>query len=439
MSTPDPAAVPAIDPFAESMAEAVQTSAAAFRLMMTISDAVRRAAQRQRQGTEEELAEPEENLAPGWAADALRPLLDDRVLADLMSGQDWPAMARQMVGLQKAGVDLTTFLPQLGQAAKTVYQAVEANQARIQAAGTDRWADLLKKTMPDGLVRDAILASPAWPDMAAKMALLDRQGVDVAAFLTAAHGQGVGVDRAVAALLAQQGAAAQAAAPAPVAGVPAARPAPAPAPDPYAAAAVPAAAAAAAAPDSAPEPVAVVVVVSADARAMWGPLTEGLKVPNDLDLSDREAVLEQLDVTAAVNSRLVGIVKDYVGSERETALLVSTRAWPLLAARMAGVARGPEGEQGLRVRLKAGLGDNGAWEQGPPGELAGRMVGQVLRALTTPPGAPVPDGPRASATAARSRSTTTPGAAPGQGAPAEPAVPAHRQVAVPAKGSGRRR
>ncbi|ROR00511.1 hypothetical protein EDE04_7093 [Streptomyces sp. 2132.2] len=80
MSTPDPAAVPAIDPFAESMAEAVQTSAAAFRLMMTISDAVRRAAQRQRQGQEEELAEPEENLAPGWAADALRPLLDDRVL-----------------------------------------------------------------------------------------------------------------------------------------------------------------------------------------------------------------------------------------------------------------------------------------------------------------------------------------------------------------------
>ncbi|WP_221223351.1 hypothetical protein [Streptomyces sp. 2132.2] len=131
-----------------------------------------------------------------------------------------------MVGLQKAGVDLTTFLPQLGQAAKTVYQAVEANQARIQAAGTDRWADLLTKTMPDGLVRDAILASPAWPDMAAKMALLDQQGIDVAAFLTAAHSQGVGVDRAVAALLAPPGAAAQAAAPAPVAGVSAARPRP---------------------------------------------------------------------------------------------------------------------------------------------------------------------------------------------------------------------
>ncbi|GHE46465.1 hypothetical protein CP980_34970 [Streptomyces vinaceus] len=457
MSTPDPAAVPAIDPFAESMAEAVQTSAAAFRLMMTISDAVRRAAQRQRQGTEEELAEPEEKLAPGWAADALRPLLDDRVLADLMAGQDWPAMAGQMVGLQKAGVDLTTFLPQLGQAAKTVFQAVEANQARITAAGTDRWADLLQKTMPEGLVRDAILASPAWPDMAAKMALLDRQGVDVAGFLKAAHDQGVGVDRAVAALLTQQVAAPQVAAAAPqvAVAVPAARPAPAaapapasaapgpaPAPNPYAAPAAPQAAAPApAAPGPAPAqaPVLEPVAVSADARAMWGPLTEGLSVPNDLDLSDRSAALEQLGVGTAANSRLVNIARDYIGSERETALLVSTRAWPLLAARMAGIARGPEGEQGLRGRLKAGLMDDGAWGQGPPGELAGRMVGATLRALTTPPGAPIPDSPRASATAARSRSTTTPGAAPGQTTPTEPAVPAHRQVAAPAKGSGRRR
>ncbi|MCX4546954.1 hypothetical protein [Streptomyces sp. NBC_01565] len=97
--------------------------------------------------------------------------------------------------------------------------------------------------------------------------------------------------------------------------------------------------------------------MSVDARVMWGPLTEGLDVPNDLDLSDRQAVLEQLDVGAAANSRLVTITRDYIGSDRETALLVSTRAWPLLAAR---IARGPEGEQGLRDRLMAGLMDNRA-------------------------------------------------------------------------------
>ncbi|MEV7541222.1 hypothetical protein [Streptomyces sp. NPDC089915] len=400
-----------------------QTAAIAFRLMLTISDAVRRAAQKLRQGQEEELAEAEEKLAPGWAADALRPLLDRGVLEGLMADPGWPAMAGQLVLLQKAGVDLSAFLPQVGQVTQSVYRAVEANQARISAAGTDRWADLLKKTMPEGLVRDAILASPAWPDMAAKMALLDRQGVDVAGFLTAAHGQGVGVDRAVAALLAQQGAAAPAAGPAAASGVPAARPAPAPAP-------------AAPGPAAARKPVAA----SADARSVWGPLTEGLTVPNDLDLSDRSAALERLGVSSAANSRLVTITKEQIGSERDTALLVATRAWPLLAARMADVARGPEGEQGLRDRLKAGLRDNIAWRQGSSADITRRLVGATLRALTTPPGVPVPDGPTVSVAAARSRSTTTgAGAAPGQAAPAAAAVAPHRRQAGPSTGRSRAR
>ncbi len=48
-----------------------------------------------------------------------------------------------------------------------VHQAVAAHTARIKAEGTGRWAGLLKTTMPEGLVRDAILASPGWPDVAA--------------------------------------------------------------------------------------------------------------------------------------------------------------------------------------------------------------------------------------------------------------------------------
>ncbi|MFJ8212046.1 hypothetical protein [Streptomyces sp. NPDC096033] len=195
----------AVDPFAESMAEAAQTAAAAFRLLLTISDAVRRAAQKQRHGQEENRTEQEEKLAPGWAAEALRPPLDPRVLEGLMADPSWPAMAGQLVLLRNAGVDLATFLPQIGQVTQSVYQAMQASQAHISAAGTDRWAAMLRTAMPAGLVRDAILASPAWLDMAAQMALLDRRGVDVAGFLTAAHGQGVGVDRAVAALLAQTG------------------------------------------------------------------------------------------------------------------------------------------------------------------------------------------------------------------------------------------
>lgn len=69
-------------------------------------------------------------------------------------------MARQFVLLQQAGVDLAAFLPQLGGVARTVQRAVEANSERIEAEGTDRWADLLRATMPEGMVRDAMLASP---------------------------------------------------------------------------------------------------------------------------------------------------------------------------------------------------------------------------------------------------------------------------------------
>ncbi|WP_392892380.1 hypothetical protein [Streptomyces sp. LN699] len=127
-------------------------------------------------------------------------VLGDDILAELMQGADWPVMARRLVGLQQAGVDLGTFLPQMGRMTAAVHQAVVANAARTKAEGTDPWADLLTATMPEGLVRDAILASTAWPDIAAAMGQLDARGIDVARILRDAYAAGVGVDQAVAAV-----------------------------------------------------------------------------------------------------------------------------------------------------------------------------------------------------------------------------------------------
>ncbi|MGE7391590.1 hypothetical protein ACQKM2_39580 [Streptomyces sp. NPDC004126] len=45
----------------------------------------------------------------------------------------------------------------------------------------------LDSALPGGMVRDATLASPAWPDMAAAMGRLDGQGVDVQRLLADAH------------------------------------------------------------------------------------------------------------------------------------------------------------------------------------------------------------------------------------------------------------
>ncbi|MFJ2575134.1 hypothetical protein ACIOYT_32555 [Streptomyces halstedii] len=90
---------------------------------------------------------------------------------------------------------------------------------------------------------------------------------------------------------------------------------------------------------------------SGDGRLMWGPLTEGLTVPHDLDFSDRAKALNQLDVRPAENNRLVTLLQDALGPGKETSLLVSARRWPLLALRMKTLMDGPDGEPGLRLRL----------------------------------------------------------------------------------------
>ncbi|MFF9011065.1 hypothetical protein ACF087_35490 [Streptomyces goshikiensis] len=425
---------PQPEPFAEALGEAAQTAAMAYRLVMTITDAVRRATQKRLTGKEEELSEDASKMAPGWSADQLRGVMGDDILAVLMEGADWPVMARQLVGLQQAGVDLSTFLPQMGRMTAGVHQAVVANAARTKAEGTDRWADFLKATMPEGVVRDAILASPAWPDIAADMGRLDARGIDVARILLDAHRAGAGVDQAIAAVTAAAAAAA-ASAPAPTSASADAR-VPAPAAAPVTAPAAAPAPAPAAPVREAVDPWAP--PASTDAKRSWGPLTEGLTVPRDLDLGDRAKALEQLGVKPLAHATIVGLVKDVL-PETQVGLLVGSRPWPLLAARMNQIR--DQGGPALLGAHLARLKDDTSFKEASGAAAVGRLVDATLNSLTTPPSAPAAPASRpVSPTAARSRSTTTPAAAaPGQPAPAEAAVPAHRQQAGPARGAGRTR
>ncbi|MFD4130140.1 hypothetical protein ACFXKK_23360 [Streptomyces globisporus] len=466
------------------------------RLILTIADAVRRAAQKHHQGKEKELGADAEEVAGGWSAEQLRTVLPEGALIGLMAGADWPLMARHLTSLQQAGVDLGVFLPNLGRMAAGVEQAVARNIARVLAEGTDRWADLLRRTMPEGLVRDAILASPAWPDLAAEMGRLDEQGVDVARILTDAHAAGLGVDQAVAAAATVR-TSPRAQAPSPTAPTPApapaVQPAPAPAttPAPAPAAAVrtapapaPASAAAPApapvvrtapapapatataparaaavrtapapapapavrpepapAPDSEPDPWAARPVrpVSTDAKRAWGPLTEGLTIPRDLDLADCAHALDQLGISTGAHRLLVSRVNEAL-PEPDAALLVSSRSWPLLAHRMHTMAQAGEPFTAHLAHLAP---ETAAWRTGPPADTAKRLLLTAHHALTTPLDAPLPTGPRVSAPAARSRSTTTgpdTAAVPGrQPAPAQPAAPAHHRQTTPAPRQGRGR
>ncbi|MEV8450475.1 hypothetical protein [Streptomyces parvus] len=447
MTTPAPAAPPG-EPFSEALSEAAQAAAMSVRLILTIADAVRRAAQKHHQGKEKELGPDAEELAEGWSAEQLRTVLPEGILNGLMAGADWPLMARHLTSLQQAGVDLGVFLPNLGRMATAVEQAVARNSARIQTEGTDRWADLLRRTMPEGLVRDAILASPAWPDLASKMGHLHDQGVDVARILTDAHAAGLGVDQAVVAAVttARTSPRAQAPAvrPAPVttpAPAPAAavRTAPAPATAPTAARTAAVRPAAAPAPDAKPDPWATRPVrpVSTDAKRAWGPLTEGLTIPRDLDLADRAHALDQLGISTGAHRLLVSRLNEAL-PEPDAKLLVSSRLWPLLAHRMHTMAQAGEPLTAHLARLNP---DTAAWRTGPPADTAKRLLLAAHHALTTPLDAPLPTGPRVSAPAARSRSTTTgpDTTARKQPAPAEPAAPAHHRQTAPAPRQGRGR
>ncbi|MFP8886798.1 hypothetical protein [Streptomyces mangrovi] len=336
------------EPFSEAAGEAVQTSVMAWRLVMAIADAVRRQ-QRRRKGKEEDL--PPTAEAERETATQMTRLVPPDISTAVMAEADWPQMAQQLSALRRAGVDLEEFLPRIGDIAVTVRDAVAENSARVAREGTGEWERMLRETLPAGPVREAILASPTWPDIAATMARLDERGVDVRAILASAHDEGVGVDQAVAKVLAA---------------------------------------------DAVPTP-------SRDAMLSYGPLTTGLDVPRDLDLSDRARALRQLAVSPAENERYGRWVQEAMpGREREAGLLLSARQWPLVAARMAQME---SEDKPVREHL-ARLMQDTSWEQGPMPQMGSRLVQAANDALRRPLGEAAESRAAVNTTAARSRSTT---------------------------------
>ncbi|MFE1230575.1 hypothetical protein [Streptomyces sp. NPDC058745] len=378
MATPG---MPENEPFAEAGREAVQTAVMAVRLVLAIADAVRRHQQR----ADAHPLPPEQAMSQ--AAGDLKQLMPADISAALTASADWPHLAQKLVALQHAGVDLQDFLPQVGRIAVTVRDSVAANAARVAREGTGDWEKLLRETLPAGPVREAILASPTWPDIAATMARLDERGVDVRQLLAAAHDEGDGVDQAVAKVLAAE----------------------------------------------------EVPTTSRDAMLSYGPMTTGLDIPKDLDLTDRARALRQLAISPRDNERFTRLVREAMpGREREADLLFTAKQWPLVAARMAHME---STHQPLKDHL-VGLMNDTSWEQGPGAQLGSRLVQATTDVLLRPPGAATSrSGAQVSTAAARSLSSTvgpTRAQRPTGAASAQRGVAPHREAA-PAAQSGKAR
>ncbi|MGQ4450954.1 hypothetical protein ACN6LK_001926 [Streptomyces griseus] len=124
---------------------------------------------------------------------------------------------------------------------------------------------------------------------------------------------------------------------------------------------------------------------------------------------------------------------DQTLSERDAALLVSSRQWPVLAHRMHRMAQQNVPFTAHLARIAP---DTATWRTGPPSGITARLLLTAHHALTTPLDQVLPTGPRVSTTATRSRSITeVPDTAP----PKQPAPAAHRQHNTPAPRQGRGR
>lgn len=365
--------------FAESAAEAVQTAVMAARLVMAIADAARRHQQRKQKGKEDDLPAAEE--AVNEVGKDVRRLLPSDVSTALMGEADWPQLAQQLLALRKAGVDLDQVLPRVGEIAVNVRDQVAAKASE----NTDQWVRAVRETLPAGPVREAILTHPAWPEMAATMSRLEEKGVNVREVLATAHNEVLAVDQAVAKGL---GAAAEPA-------------------------------------------------MSRDAQLSYGPLTTGLDLPRDLDLSDRERAFAQLAISPQENQRYTRWVREAMpGHEREADLLVASRQWPLVARRMAQMET--EGKP-VREHL-ARLAKDTSWQEGPDAQLGTRLVQAASDALHRPAGdAPGESRVKVSTAAARATSPSVdPTKAAKAAAPTEAGVAPHRQPApAPTRGKSK--
>ncbi|MEU8434150.1 hypothetical protein AB0F18_14760 [Streptomyces sp. NPDC029216] len=329
------------EPFAEAAGEAVQTAVMSVRLIMAIADAVRRQQQRRKKGVEEEL--PPAEQAKDDAKAELKDLLPSDISAALLDGADWPQVAQQLMALKRAGVDLEQLLPQVGEIAVTVRDQVAENEAKVAAEGTGEWERMLRETLPAGPVREA-MSSPGWPDISATMAKLDERGVDVRRLLASAHDAGLGVDQAVAKVIA-------------------AGEAPA---------------------------------TSRDALLSYGPLTQGLDLPPDIDLADRARALRQLSIGTGEHERFMRMVREALpGREREVDLMFAHKQWPLVAARMAAM---DDAGKPVKEHL-AGLAKDSSWGQGRESLVGSRLLHATSSVLRHPPG-------KVSTAAARSQSAT---------------------------------
>jgi hypothetical protein len=184
-------------PFEAAAGQAVQAAAMSIRFMITVSrvladrsaaDAARLDGERAGQVERlRQLADPGGDAAERYARIVREQVTNPDIRDALLNSEQWPQIAADLAVLDRAGVDVRELLADASRTADRIAASLTPRPQSTQ----EFYAQMVRDNVPDARVRDPLLNSEQWPQIAEQMRQLHAAGVDMPQLLDAASRTGV--------------------------------------------------------------------------------------------------------------------------------------------------------------------------------------------------------------------------------------------------------
>ncbi|MFF4291009.1 hypothetical protein ACFY0R_37800 [Streptomyces sp. NPDC001633] len=194
-------------PFEVAAGQAAQSAVMSVRLLISIATALRTNVEREATAADPSLAEkvdrlrqmePEpdaQELSERYGA-MVRESFSPQLAEALVTAEQWPQMAAELHQLERAGIDVRSFLGDASQAAERVMRAIAPTTA-------ERWERTVRSHLPDATA-EALVSSEQWPQIAEQMQQMQTAGVDVSGVLQDVARNGSALQDAMSAAWQQQ-------------------------------------------------------------------------------------------------------------------------------------------------------------------------------------------------------------------------------------------
>ncbi|MEV6672858.1 hypothetical protein [Streptomyces sp. NPDC051162] len=297
-------------PFEVAAAQAMSAAAESIKFLVTVAMAIKDrhdAAAENRDGFRAvQVAQLQQLNGPAEVGTHYASLVAEHVtnpgIRDaLLASPQWPQIAADLHQLEQAGVNVRDLLSDASRTADRVAASLMPPQPVTTA---ERYAAVVREHVPNEQVREALLGSAQWPQIAEHMQQMEAAGINVPEVLAQANQSGAALTTALQTAYAQTAQRAAALS---------AENSPAPQPQ---------------RPGTAPVAAAARAERLADMPAPRGGRRESG------GLANRAADLKALGISKVENQRLVRMIRDTVQNEHHAGLIVVSSQWPQIAAQM---------------------------------------------------------------------------------------------------------